>query len=146
MALAGEPAEASAEPETVVRQFMVSVLIHDNDLLRAVVIPTDPAELDWLMRGEVPPPQVHEQIREFFSTIPIERLGVGDKVALPQGGELTLGPQHVNADRMQLMIDDAPLPTTVIRIRGQWRVDPRPLIAARKAAAAHRAATQTATR
>ena len=124
----------ATDPETSLRVFLTSILLQDAAELRRVVIPTDEKELAWLLKGKPAPPEVHDQIREHFKQAPIKRLKPGDKVTLPGGQTITVTPREVGPDRMVLHVEGDPVPIRVAQIKGQWLVDPRPLIAARKAA------------
>jgi hypothetical protein len=77
--------------------------------------------------------------REQIASTPLARLQVGDEVKIPGGKTLTLDESHINENRQQLMPAGSPLPMTVARQDGKWKVDASPIIASRKAAAKARA-------
>jgi hypothetical protein len=136
--LAVAAAKSEDSPDMVVRDFFLSVLLQDGAELRRIVLPTEEKELAWLLRGEKAPPQVHDQIREQIQQIPIKKLKAGDKVNIPvpenKTVTVTVSAAEVGPDRAVLQVEGDPIPIRLHRIKGQWLVDPRPLIAARKAA------------
>jgi hypothetical protein len=136
--VAAFPKEVEAA-ESAVRQFMMAVIFRDRELLKQHIIPFDRGELNWLTMGQAAPPELRDEYRKYFEALPIKRLEIGDIVDVPGAGPLVLDARHVNSTKMQLLPQDAPIPMIVIRTDEGWRVDPEPVIAGRKAAAAHRA-------
>jgi hypothetical protein len=91
-----------------------------------------------LLGGEQPPQRLLKQIKQAFEIMPIKRLKIGDKVDLPGGRTMTVDESRVNENRLLLQMERDPLPWTLVKRKGAWKVDPSPVIAARKAAAAFR--------
>ncbi len=125
-------------PDAPAREFIIAVLLQDGVTLRRVTIPTEEKELKWLLAGQKAPPGAHEQIREHFQRLSVKTLKVGDVVELPGNRTLHVTDEMVGPDRAMLQFEGDPLPWRLERVDGQWLVDPRHLIAARKAAAAAR--------
>jgi hypothetical protein len=120
-------------PENATRQFMLAMLAGDEAAVRRWSMPHP--EIKVLLMSPAPP-EVVASAREQIGQMPLSRLKVGDVVNIPGGKPMTLDESHVNENRQQLMPPDAPLPFILVRSEGQWKVDPSPLIAARKVAAA----------
>ncbi len=104
--------------------------------MRRVIIPTEETELKWLLNGQKAPPEAHDQIRDHFQKLAVKPLKVGDVIELPGKKTLQITDEMVGPDRAMLQFEGDPMPCRVERVDGQWLVDPLPLIAARKAAAA----------
>jgi regulation of enolase protein 1 (concanavalin A-like superfamily) len=140
---AGLAAGAGDEtPETVFVDFTIAVLTHDEATLRRLTLPCEGFE--WLLKGEAAPPEAAETIRTHLLQQPIRRLKPGEKLGLPGGRTLTVGPDDVREDRVILIPEGTPIPTRLQKLDGRWRVDPAPVIAGRKAADAARKKAESA--
>jgi len=128
------PALADATPEDALRTFMVALVAHDEATLRAITLPAP--DFEWILKGEAPPPEAMNQIREEFAKQPIKRLKQGDRVTLPRGQVSVVGANEVGEDRALLLPAGAPMPTRLQKVSGHWKVSAEPIIAARKAAEA----------
>ena len=129
---------ANATPEDALRNFIIAMFIQDVAALRAITLPTDPAEFKWLVGGQPIPPDQLEEIKAQMKRVPIRVLKPGETVTLSRDRKVTVRPEEVGADRAILLPEGAPMPTRLRKIEGRWRVDPTPIIAARKAADAAR--------
>ena len=127
---------APSSPEDSVRNFLLAMLERNEKELRKWSLP----HKDWdiLLAGNRPPQEALKQIKSAFKNIPIKRLKVGDRVALPGGRTMTVDESRVNENWRLLQLENDPLPWTLVNKEGEWKVDPSPIIAARKAAAAAR--------
>jgi hypothetical protein len=122
-------------PEDALRSFMVAAVNQDEAALRAITLPD--RELVWLLRGQPPPAEVVEKMRTSAAELKFKRLKPGDQIKVPPRGQVAvLGPEEVTEDRAVLLPEGSPFPIRVERIEGHWKVEARPIIAARKAAAA----------
>ncbi len=121
-------------PEDALRNFMVAFVQQDEAALRAITLP-DP-DFDWLLRGQRPPTEAVEEMRTLAMRLTIRRLEPGESVTLPKGQTLTVRPEEVSEDRAILLPEGDFLPVRLRRVEGHWKVDARPIISARKAAAA----------
>jgi hypothetical protein len=119
-------------PEAAVHELMVAMVLGDQERINRCTIPASGREL--LAGGEGPPPEIREQVIEQLKTMPLRRLKVGETVNLPGGKTMVMTKDMVNADVQQLTSPEMPFPFTVGRVEKEWKVDPRPLIAARRAA------------
>lgn len=133
-AAGARPAIPDATPDEALRTFMVAVARQDEPVLRAVTLP-DP-ELDWLLRGPAAPPEVVERMRAIAAEIKLRRLKAGDEIKLPQGKAAVVPPAEADEDHAVILPEGSQAPIRLRRIDGHWKVDARPIIAARKAAAA----------
>ena len=134
--------EARSAEETL-RSFIVAMMLHEDEELRELVLPTE--DFDWLLIGPRPPEEQEEDVRAFFKAMPIRALEAGDVFELPTPDGVVntvVGEEEVTEDRAVLLPEDLPAPIRLRRIDGQWRVDARPVIAARKAADAARKAKE----
>ncbi len=125
-----------ATPEAAWRAFIIAMLTHDEATLKTVALPADGFE--WLLKGQAPPPEALGQIKEQISKLPIRRLRPGDKFTLPRGRVIVVEPEEVGPERAVIVPEGDPFPTRLHRIGGHWKVDARPVIAARRAADAAR--------
>ncbi len=112
----------------------------DEAALKAVTIPA--TGFEWLLRGDHVPPAQAEEFRKAV----VDRLRrrrqflAGDEVnaAWNSGAPIKIAPEQVTDDRAVLTMQGGPIPTNLHRVMGAWRVDPRPIIAGRRAADAAR--------
>lgn len=127
-------AAGAKTPEEALRRFMLGVMVGDEKELKSVITDTRPEDLRWLLGSKVPP-EVVPQLRKDLETFPIEHLKPGDEINLPSGKKIVVGEDWVGEDCATVRMKGDPLAQRVFRIKGEWRVDPAPIIAARKATA-----------
>lgn len=132
-----EAAKAGGSPEEVLRSFFVAMILKDEAKVKDLALPADGLELLW--KGEAPPPEAEEQIKKQAASQPIKTLKIGDEFTLPGNRKMTVPAEDVTEDRAVLLPEGAPTPTRMRKVDGRWKVDARPIIAARKAADAARA-------
>jgi len=130
-------AKPGGSPEEVLRAFFLAMIFNDEAKVRALALPADGLELLW--KGVAPPPEAADQIKKQVSAQPIKVLKPGDEFTLPGNRKMTVPAEDVTDDRAVLLPEGAPTPTRLRKVDGEWKVDARPLIAARKGAAAARA-------
>jgi hypothetical protein len=131
-----ENSELNATPESALRAFLFSVVSGDATVLKRVATPDK--DIDWLLGGQRPPAPVVKQMKAHFDSMPIRAYKIGDEVTLPDGDKLVFDESRINANRAMLTFPDNPVPFELVRVQGKWKVNPAPLIAARKAAQAMR--------
>jgi hypothetical protein len=134
---AGPDPKAGKPPEEVLRAFFLAMILNDEAQVRALALPADGLELLW--KGVPPPPEAEEQVKKQIAGQAIKTLKPGDEFTLPGKRRMTVPDEDVADDRAVMLPEGAPTPTRMRKVDGQWRVDARPLIAARKAAAAAKA-------
>ncbi|TWT73635.1 hypothetical protein Pla123a_35230 [Posidoniimonas polymericola] len=132
-----EPREADwAAAETAARAFVLAMLTQDPAGASEVMLDHPDAKI--LFQGSGPPPEVVAMMKELVPKAEIHRCEVGENLQLPGGSRRTLTDADVNRQELQLMpeINGEPMnpPLSVVNQNGTWKVDPRPLIAARRAA------------
>lgn len=123
-------------PEQALRVFLVAMAIKDAETLRSVTLPTK--DFEWLLKGEVVPPDHIDEFRQIVAKIPIRALKPGEEFTLPRNRKMKVGPDEVGPARAVLLPENAPMPNRVQKVDGRWRVDATPIIAGRKAAEAAR--------
>jgi hypothetical protein len=128
------PAFSDATPEEALRTFMVAAVAQDEPTLRAITLPD--RELVWLLGGQPAPAEAVEKVRTLAAEMKVRRLKPGDQITLPQNRVAVVGPEEATEDRAVLLPEGAQVSVRLQRIEGHWKVDARPVIAARKAAAA----------
>jgi hypothetical protein len=121
-------------PEDALHSFLVAFVEQDEAALRAITLP-DP-DLVWLVRGLRPPANAVGMMRTYAMELKTRRLKPGESVAPPEGQPIAVRPEDVTEDRAVLLPEGDLLPIKLRRVEGHWKVDARPIIAARKAAAA----------
>ena len=127
---------APDSPEQALRTFLVAMAIKDAKALQSVTLATK--DFDWLLKGEVVPPDHIEEFKQIVAKIPIRSLKPGDEFTLPRNRKMKVRPDEVGPDRAVLLPENAPIPNRVQKVDGRWRVDATPIIAGRKAAEAAR--------
>ncbi|NQU23203.1 MAG: hypothetical protein HQ567_18140 [Candidatus Nealsonbacteria bacterium] len=122
------------DPEAVLRAFLVAMTLGDREAGTRLMMPNPDADILWT--GERPPPEHLRSAMAFLQSVVFQRLQVGDTVNLPNGITIVFDEGHVNEDRQQITLPKNPVPFTMVRDQGGWRVDAGGVIAARKAVAA----------
>jgi hypothetical protein len=84
--------------------------------------------------GDQPPPEARKEIEAHLKDLPLTRLKVGQQITLPGGKTFVMTSDMINESRQQLTGPDIPFPFIVVKEKGQWKVDPTPVIAARRTA------------
>jgi hypothetical protein len=128
-----KPAYAQDTPESAMKSFFVAMALGDEAGLKAIALPAEGFE--YLLMGQHVPPDQVGALRKAVEAMTFKRLKAGDEVKLPNGQTLKIDPEQVSEDRAVLMIEGGPVPTDLYRVGGVWKVDARPVIAGRKAAA-----------
>ena len=113
---------------------MLALVSGDEDVLKKNSIPHK--DLGILLSANRPPPEAVAQMKEMFGKLPLTQLKIGDSIKLPNGKEIIMNETHISEDRVMLNFPNNPLPFQLVRKENKWRVNPKPLISARKAAAA----------
>jgi hypothetical protein len=126
--------QAVTEADNVLKRFLTAMVTHDEAELR-VTATADP-ELAVLLQGQPIPAAAIEGAKNAVNGGKFRHLKVGDEVKLPGGEKIVLDETQVNADRQQIEWNNAPIPFILVKGRDGWKVNPAPLIAAGKAAAA----------
>jgi hypothetical protein len=120
-----------ASPEEVLRRFFRGIIDGDLVVVTETTLP-HPEIADAI--GVRDPAEVAPQwLTKAFLETPIRRITVGETIQIPtpQGPfPLKIDANQVNDGRVMLMLGDHPIPWIVVRVEGQWRVDPSPWIAA----------------
>lgn len=131
------PAYAQDTPEAAFKSFFLAMALGDEMAMKRLTVPVEGFE--WLLKGDRVPPERAEEFRKLvMESMMLTRLKAGDEVKLPNGRVVRIAPEQVTEDRAVLMMKGGPIPTDLHRVAGTWRVDPRPVIAGRKAADAAR--------
>jgi hypothetical protein len=133
-------------PESALREFLTALALQDEKTLREVVLPTE--DFAWLLKGQTPPAGQAEELRAYFSKIPLRVLKPGDTFELKSRTAMKtvkVLPEEVTADRAVLMLEHGIVPSRLQKVAGQWKVDATPVIASRKAASAARERAKSAT-
>jgi len=121
------------QPESVLREFLAALVAKDQEKIERLIMPDPNAAILW--RGEKPSDKNLRAAQSYFRSVVFQRRKAGEVISLQNGRKLTLAAVHVNKNRTVLTSPGFPTPYTLIRRRGQWRVDAAPLIEANMAAA-----------
>lgn len=131
-----KPAAAASKgaktPEEALRRFMLGVMTSDEKELKQVIVDTKPDDFRMLLGSQVPP-EVLPMLRKDIEGFPIEQLKPGDKFQTPDGKPIVVAEDWIGEDRAVLRMKGDPLAQRIYLVKGAWRVDPTPIIAARKA-------------
>jgi hypothetical protein len=128
-------APADDTPEAALRSFMTAMVDRNQRALRTLVLSVTDSELEWLLKGEALPAGQAEKMRAALAEMKIKALKPGDRVDQRSGKPIVVARHEVGPDRAVLLPEGAPVPTRLQKVKGRWKVDARPMIAARKAAA-----------
>lgn len=118
--------------DAAVRTFLMAMEAGDEETLRQVTLPNP--EFDWLLRGELTRPREIRELKQQVLKARVDRLKQGDRVQIAPNDVHVILPSEVGRDRAALRIHGAPAYAPLHLVRGHWKVDPAPMIAARKAA------------
>jgi hypothetical protein len=129
---------AAQSPEDAVQTLMLGMLKGDADSIKAIMLPADEAEILW--QGGVPPKEIFDQIEKSIRAAKYTRVKEGEKVLLPDGKEIVIEKGMIGDKKVLLWVEmdgqRMPTPFWIEQKDDGWKVDARPLIAARKAAKA----------
>lgn len=124
-------------PEASYRAFMLAMLTGDREAIRDLTVPTNGLEI--LFEGAHVPPDEVENVRQAVEQrLVLRRVQPGEKFMLPKGKVVTIRDGEVNENRVLLAEQGVPVPTRCVKVRGRWRIDPQPIVDARRAAAEFR--------
>jgi hypothetical protein len=119
--------------DATLRTFLMAMEAGDEDTLREVTLPNP--DFDWLLRGEMAHARELRDLKQQVLKARVERLKQGDRVRITAKEVHVILPTEVGRDRGALKIPGAPAYAPMQLVKGHWKVDPSPIIAARKAAA-----------
>ena len=122
--------------DSALRTFLMAMEAGDEETLREITIPND--DFDWLLRGEMRNARELKDLKSQVIKARVERLKQGDRVRITPKEVHAINPTEVARDRAALKIEGAPAYAPMQLVKGHWKVDPAPIIAARKAAAGAR--------
>ena len=92
----------------------------------------------WLLRAEMTTARKLEEVKDQVRKARVERLKQGDRVRITPREVHVILPAEVGRDRAALKIQGEPAYAPLQIVKGRWKVDPAPFIAARKAATGSR--------
>ena len=124
-------------PEGTLRIFMLGVLLGNEQLVKATIVPVSDEDFAYLVKKTKNLRETPKQLKEECAKMKVRALKPGDVVTLPGGDKVTVTEEEVTDDRMVLVIADSPIPTRLYKAKGFWWVDAAPVIAGRKAAEKH---------
>jgi hypothetical protein len=124
-------------PEAAYHSFHIAIVAGDAEALRRLALPLADDEFAALLNGDHLSRDDSAGLhRALGGKRPLARLKPGDVVTLPGGVPFTIRPEQVGDDRAVLLAEGSAIPTDLRRVDGVWKVDARPIVAGRKAAAA----------
>jgi hypothetical protein len=135
----GGPKQASTgadTPEEALKAFLTAMVNGDPAAIRRAALPNP--ELPLLWQGNKLTPAQKVLALSLADPSSFRRLKVGDKVHVPGYPDIVLDQTRVNADHQEIVSWSAPLPYSLVKVDGRWKVDASFLVAARSAAAAAR--------
>ena len=130
--LIGKIDRADTTADEALRTFVMAMAAGDEETLREVTI-SNP-DIDWLLRGEATPARGIKELKQQIVKARVDRLKEGDRVRITGKEVHVILPAEVGRDRAALKIEGSPAYAPLQRVKGHWKVDPAPFIAARKAA------------
>jgi hypothetical protein len=121
-------------PEAAVREFLLASVFGEKDRINNCTLNVPGREILTENSGDAPPAEARQEIENQLKNLPLTRLKVGERISLPGDKSLTITADMVNENRQQLTGPEIPFPFVVVKEGEQWKVDPTPIIAARRAA------------
>ena len=118
--------------DAAARTFLMAIEAGDEETLREVTLPNP--DLDRLLQGEGTGAREIRELRQQVLKARVHRLKQGDRVQIVRGEIHVILPSEVGRDCAALKIQVAPADAPLQLVKGHWKVDPTPFIAARKAA------------
>lgn len=125
-----ESETTSSSPEATLRTFLVAMSTGDAETLKAICVPND--DLELLTMGGKPPADQMDQMLQYFDSLAIQKLTVGESFALPDGSTIVTDTTMVNDNLVLVTFPDNPIPFPLRRMDGSWKVDAGSLIAGRR--------------
>lgn len=146
-ATAPEKSAALATPESALHEFLIGMMIGDEVRLKRASLEVEGREI--LLPKEKLPETAIAQLDTMIVSLQLKALKIGDSIKVkttsaPEGVTIVMDENRINENRTEITGPSFPYPFILVKDEAGWKVDPTPLIASRKAAAAARAATQTA--
>lgn len=121
-------------PEGTLRIFLIGMMLSNEQLIKATVIPVTDEEMKVLLGKPQAAPVSAKEIKEQFAEAKINVIKPGDKFSLPNGKEIVFPKEERPGEEMVLHVEDSPLPFRLHLHKKIWWVDAQPVIDARKAA------------
>jgi hypothetical protein len=122
-------------PEGTLRIFMLGLMLANEQLVKATIVPVSDDDLAYLIRKPMDAPATPKELKELCARMKVRALKPGDMFTLPGGKKVTVADEEVTDERLVLVLADSPIPTRLYKAKGLWWVDAAPVIAGRKAAA-----------
>ena len=126
---------SAQRPEDAVQTLMLAMLKGDSKAIQAIILPADEAEILW--QSGTPPKDVFDQIEKSIRAAKYTRVKEGEKALLPDGKEVVIEKGMIGPKKVLLWVEmdgeRTPTPFWIEQKDEGWKVDARPLIAARKA-------------
>lgn len=120
-------------PERVLKRFVVALLAGDRKALEENCVAHDGLEI--LLTGDRPPAAALSMIRQQLEKSRVRDHAAGEVIKMPNGSTFTVAPDLVADGRKLMSLGSMPIPMSLVQVDGQWKVDPTPIVEARKAAA-----------
>lgn len=121
-------------PVGTLRLFMLGVLLTNEQLVKATIVPVSEDDFAYLMQKTKNLRSTPKQLKERCASLKVRSLKPGDVVTLPGGKKVTVSDEEVSDNRIVLLPENHPIPTRLYKAKGYWWVDASPVIAGRKAA------------
>ena len=119
------------------QKFIRSMIKNDKDGVLSVILPAEGSEILW--QGQAPPKEMLKQIEKTVEDISITELKEGETVKLSNGKTFVVTKEMINENKICIWMtmggERMPAPFWLWKVKGNWKIDATPFIAARKAAA-----------
>lgn len=130
--------DATQTPEDAFRRLMLGMVKDNPDEIKAAMLPADDADVLW--QGSAPPKEIQDQIEKSIRDAKFTRVKEGEKIQFPDNKEMVIDKSMIGDKKVLLWVEmdgqRMPFPFWIEQKEDGWKVDARPLIAARKAAKA----------
>jgi len=121
-------------PKGTLRLFTLGVLLTDEQLVKATILPVSEEDFAYLMQKTKNLRSTPMQLKDACAKMKVRALKPGDMVTLPGGKTVTVSEEEVTDKRIVLLAENQPVPTRLYKAKGFWWVDASPVIAGRKTA------------
>ncbi len=116
------------------QKFFKSILQNDKEGVLSTILPAEGAEILW--QGQAPPKEMLKQIEKAVQNLSIIEINEGETVELPNGKSFVITKEMINTRFIWVTMGGKRMPTPflILKVKGNWKIDAKPLIAGRKAA------------
>jgi hypothetical protein len=127
---AAGPKRLLPAPEETCVQFMLALLKGNKREIEKLILPNP--ESDVLLKSKPLPDFLLAEAEKDLRGIPFKRLTPGETVKISDNETRVLRAEEIDDNHLFIADPRKPTPFILVRVNGTWKIDARPIIAARK--------------